>query len=103
MVGLGVLTNLLALAIFMVAIFLWFYLWILCAFGSQQALKVGRRTLGAFIYLSLIAVFAVTSMLTLYFLHNDRQINLVTLLPGLLIPALWIVYLRSSAGRETMA
>lgn len=96
MVSSGMLTSLLALAIFMVAIFEWFYLWVLCAFGSQRALKIGPRTLGAFIYLTLIAVIAVTSMLLSYFLHDDRQINLLTLLPGLLIPALWIVYLRSS-------
>jgi hypothetical protein len=101
MIGSGMFATLLALAVFMVAIFEWFYLWVLCAFGRQQALKAARRTLGPFISLSLLAVVAATSMLLLYFLHDDRQIDLLTLFPGLFIPALGIVYLRSNGDRKT--
>lgn len=101
MIDSGMLASLVALAIFMVAIFEWFYLWVLCAFGRHRTLKVAKLTFGPFISLSLLAVVAATSMLLLYFLHDDRQIDLLTLFPGLFIPALGIVYLRSNGGRKT--
>ncbi|RON43541.1 hypothetical protein BK666_20955 [Pseudomonas frederiksbergensis] len=100
MIGSGMFATLLALAIFMVAIFEWFYLWVLCAFGKQRALQAARRTFGPLISQSLIAVVAITSILLLYFFHDDRQVDLLTLLSGVLIPALGITYLRSGAGLE---
>jgi hypothetical protein len=100
MIGSGIIATLLALAIFMVAIFEWFYLWILCAFGRQRALKAVRRTLGPLLSQSLIAVIAITSIFLLYFFHDDRQIDLLTLFSGVLIPALGIAYLRSGVDLE---
>jgi hypothetical protein len=100
MIGSGIIATLLALAIFMVAIFEWFYLWILCAFGRQRVLKAVRRTLGPLLSQSLIAVIAITLIFLLYFFHDDRQIDLLTLFSGVLIPALGIAYLRSGVDLE---
>lgn len=102
MIGSGMLATLVSLAIFMIAIFEWFYLWVLCAFGGQRKLKICNRTLEPLIILSLVTMVALTSMLLLYTLHDGRQVNLMTLFPGVIIPALGITYLRSGMRHDVV-
>ena len=100
MIGSGLLANLLALPIFMVTIFEWFYLGVICALGRQRLLNSVRRTLGPLVPQGLIALMAIASILLLYFLHDDRQVDLLTLLLGVSIPAIGIAYLTSGADLE---
>jgi hypothetical protein len=101
MIASGLLANLLALAIFMVTIFEWFYLGVICAFGRQRLLNSARRTLGQLVPQGLIALMAIASILLLYFFHDDRQVDLLTLLLGVFIPAIGIAYLTSGVDLET--
>lgn len=92
MIGSGILANLLALAIFMVTIAEWFYLWILFAFKRPKAPNEhAGRALSALL-LTLIAVLAVALTLFFFSLYDHREIDLSLLSLAPLIPTLGIIY-----------